>query len=143
MDLLSSFGNIASLIGLGITIYIFLDVRKLKKAFLFNVRADELANDLELHAASLLKLLDQGHKNFSSDHAQSLIIPLDPTLKNLQEMTRGSTKKLIKSLRRKVKVQRQRGVVLDFDVTRQFHNDIKMLITDLKNLQENRRLTAN
>jgi hypothetical protein len=142
LDMISLIGSIASVLGLFIGAYVLLDVRRLKKAFLLNARIDELTSDLTSRSDFLNEIMKLGSSSFPMTEVHSQIVKHDSTLKNLQAVTSGSTKRLIKRLRRQINRQRSRGAILSYDDARRFYNDTAILIGDLSNLQKNRRLTA-
>jgi len=149
VKLISDLGGIASILGLLISIvgllinlYVLINVKRLKGAFLFNVRADELIQDLNSYGTSLKAEIDKTPNRFSSSQAQFSMVQLDPALRNLEDMTSGATKRTVMILRDQIYQQRKRGAILQYDDARRFYNDIMMLVIDLKNAQENRRLTA-
>jgi hypothetical protein len=98
---LSDYGNIASIAGFILTIFILLNVRSLRKQYTFKARVPELTRKLNSHAS---KLADY-HQNFE-DSREEIILELansEAVLKSLGEKVNKSTRGSIKILLAQIK----------------------------------------
>ena len=138
-DVLNNVGSIASIIGLLITLYIFYAVRRIKYVFLFNVRLPELIKELEEISESLSECVNE---SYSARLARSILLDAYATLRLMQQVTSGPSKREITRLRNEIWKYKLKQYTPDQADASLIRDKMNMIIRDLNNVLENSRLTA-
>lgn len=134
-DLFFILGNMASIISLILTFYVFLDVRRIKSYYLFVGRVPKLIKQLQQDASNLLSHWDNFEEStleIRQELAQSEVV-----LESLKTKLEGDTKKAVEQLIGDVKkydqILKQRDFLLDI------HLNMSKIIGRLKEMQEDRK----
>ena len=98
---LSDIGSIASLAGLGFTIYVAWNLRNIKNNYIFRVRAPDFIKTVEKQAKTLL-----GYGNNFANTKQEIsveLVKVDVRLQAIEPRMRGSARKAVKEVRLYIK----------------------------------------
>ena len=98
---LSNVANIASLISLVVSIYVALNLRAIKKNYIFRLRAPQFMKALAKHA-SVLHAYGDDFDNSVQDICDELA-KVDVKLRTMKGKMRGASKKSVKQLRSRIK----------------------------------------
>jgi len=93
--------NAISVIGFIVTILVYLDVRRIKKAYIFAGRAPDLAKSLKHHSSAFNEYLND-YEGFRPQILEELA-RAEVTLKSLEKKTGGSLKQSVSHLLNNVK----------------------------------------
>jgi hypothetical protein len=98
---LSNVADVASLISLCVAIYVALNIRAIKKKYIFRLRAPVFIRSLTKQA-SVLQAYGDDFENSIQDIGDELV-KMDAKLRSMKETTRGASKRSIKKLRSVIK----------------------------------------
>lgn len=141
LDLLSVAGSLASILGLGLTIWVWLKVRNIEGHFLFRVRFPSLKRQLGQHCASISR-----HLNSFPESANDLEIELkkcQSDLKNLHSKLKGQSRASASHILTQID---ELPSPLTADVRqniREIHLNLVILEKDLENLKEDMQWRTN
>lgn len=90
---LSNIGNVASILGIGLSLYVIYNVREIRKSYLFTARAPALVKSLRAHSSKIKDLLEEFATSIEEIEA---------------ELARCSP--ILESLKRKVGRQERRSI---------------------------------
>jgi hypothetical protein len=128
-SLLSNVGSVASLVGLGVSFYVFYSIGSLRKSFLLRVRLKELLRVLERHATTIsasIPNLPTADLTIRTALAQSVSV-----LDNLRRKLGRPHAKMAKLLRNKI---RRRRPTVDANYIWTIYSDLLAFIASLKEL---------
>lgn len=134
---LSDLGSYASIVGLFITILVFINLKKVRNQFLFQARYPALKKAISSHSDTLSKHLNAFPE--SLEDIESELQPCLANLKNLKVKLTGPTKKSVQQL-----------IIMISDIPRPLREESKQglrnvysalvgLETELKNLSEDQK----
>jgi hypothetical protein len=98
--LLTALANALSIAGFVITIFVFLDVRKIKKFYVFTGRVIDLSKSLKQHSSNISEYLND-FEGFLPQ-IQEELTRAEVTLKSLEKKTSGQLKQSVANLARTV-----------------------------------------
>lgn len=96
----SDLGTIASIISLGVSIFVLIEVRKIKNAFKLRVRGPVIIKELEAYSSNLSACLDEFEDSLPriADEFGKSRAKLKYLKQNLSSSPRSSVKRLLKSI---------------------------------------------
>jgi hypothetical protein len=134
-DLLSDIGTVSSIIGLLLTVIVFINIRKIKNFYLFRARVPELIDKLSVHSSNIAS-----YQYESSDSLQNIPLELakaEVVLQSLEKKLKGQTR---------ISVQELLKIVREFDVSNNTRDDLwniyvgmMKVIEQIKDIQEDLR----
>jgi hypothetical protein len=86
-------GDIASIVSLALTLLVYFNVRKLRRAYLFTARVPELIEELSAKASDLLRLHGSGSQ--SKSQIQVVMAEADVLLRSLKSKVGGSSRSAV------------------------------------------------
>ena len=131
---LSNFGNIASIIGVIVTILVFLRVKKIHLGYLFKIRGPIIVDKLRGYSDNILIYLND-IDSYQSDLTRDLRL-CTANLKNLRKKVPKDIRKTIKMLDKKINKYISMPSSYQVDYVRGINNDIQALIEECLNLRE-------
>jgi hypothetical protein len=88
--------DIASIVSLALTLLVYFNVRKLRRAYLFTARVPELIDELSAKASELLRLHGIGAQ--SKNQIQVVMAESDVLLRSLKSKVSGSSRTAVKAV---------------------------------------------
>jgi hypothetical protein len=85
--------DIASIVSLALTLLVYFNVRKLRRAYLFTARVPELIDELSAKASELLSLHGSGAQ--SKSQIQVVMAEVDVLLRSLKSKVGGSSRSAV------------------------------------------------
>ena len=134
-DLLADAGSIASLIGLILTVIIYLDLRRIKNSYIFRIKSPQFVRFLTSKTSALIDLAQDFPNNNKQINIE--LAKIDVRLNSMQVRTTGSAKKAVIELRERIKIFEQSPNEENFD--RVFMLMIRV-IDEIKELQQDLNL---
>lgn len=131
LDILSPIGSVASLISLGLTLYIALGIRNIRNNYIFRVRAPEFIRALTKHASTLISF-----GNDFNDSRQRIDVELatsDVTLRSMQGRMRGQSREAVDNLRALIRAYQQNPNNIDNFYP--IYTGMQRVIQEIKELQ--------
>ncbi|MCI0693303.1 hypothetical protein L0337_15025 [candidate division KSB1 bacterium] len=134
MEAFSVIGNIASIIGALISVWVLLDVKRLRAHFLFRARIPDLMKLLKKHANTLSESL----RNFveSQRDVESVLPVCESTLKNLKTKLYGDVRQTTKNLLGRI---RRRTKPTSRDQAWEIYEELQALIEALTHLWKDKK----
>jgi hypothetical protein len=86
-------GDIASIVSLVLTVLVYFNIRKLRRAYLFTARAPELIDELSAKASELLRLHGVGAQ--SKSEIQVVMAEADVLLRSMKSKVDGSSRSAV------------------------------------------------
>lgn len=132
---LSNISGVASIIGLFLTIYVFLSVKKIENEFLFRVRLPSLQKKIQQHASNLSTLL-QNYPESKNEIIEELSIA-KVNINSLHKKSTGSVRNSLKKLETKIEEIRKNKLPDDSKhELREIYLELNMVIEEITNLRE-------
>ena len=95
---LSNIGSVASMLGVGLSVYVIYNVREIRKSYLFTARAAALLKRLRTRSSNIKELLDEFET--SIDKIEAELARCMPVLDSLKrKVTRNERKPISEALR--------------------------------------------
>lgn len=126
----TNLGNIASIIGMGISLYVLFEVRNIKRRFLFKARIPELVASLRKQAKELNSLLRTFDR--SANEIEAALSVCEATVANLAPKLQGETRKAARSFQEHVK---QRQAPISKEYTYQLYAKLQALIEAVSHVE--------
>lgn len=79
---LSNLGNVASILGIGLSLYVIYNVREIRKSYLFTARAPALLKSLRTHSSNIKDLLKEFETSIEQIEAE--LAKCSPVLDSLR-----------------------------------------------------------
>jgi len=127
----SNVGNISSIVGTVISIYLLSTVKKIKNHFLLRARVPEILKVLKKNANDLSDQLRQFEN--SQKNIEVIFGKIESILKNLVPKITGSTQKSAKFLVKKI--QKNKGTISE-DLAWELYTELHAVIEELKQYHE-------
>jgi hypothetical protein len=89
-------GDIASLLSLVLTLLVYFNVRKLRRAYLFTARVPELTEELDSKAAELARL--HATSEASKSQLQVVLAEIDVLSRSLRSKVDGDSRRAVKAV---------------------------------------------
>ncbi|MEX0740987.1 MAG: hypothetical protein WD071_16765 [Pseudohongiella sp.] len=126
-------GGLASITGLGFTIYVFLGVRKIKQEFLFRARLPSLLKKIQNHASTISSELTN-----LPDSSHAIIEELaiaQVNIRSLENKSSGTMRLSLKKLRLIIEEIRENQSI-DKNSIRAVYLEMNMVIQEISNIRE-------
>jgi hypothetical protein len=130
---LDHLGGVASIIGLGLTIYVFFGVKKIKQEFLLRARLPSLLKKIQAHASTISSELPN-LPNSTHTIIEELAIA-QVNLQSLETKSSGSMRSSLKKLRLNIEGLRK-GRKIDKESVRAVYLEMNMVIQEISNMRE-------
>jgi hypothetical protein len=128
---LSDAGSLASLIGLLVTFWVAMSVRRIKSFYIVTARVPELARRLKQHSSALATYLND-FEAFKDKIREELVVT-EVTVNSLRRKVSGQTKRTVKVLWKEMR--RANGLGVDSSSARALYLRIIHVNEQLKDLQ--------
>lgn len=126
-------GGLASIVGLGFTIYVFFGVKKIKQEFLFRARLPSLLKKIQNHASTIS--VELTNLPGSSHTIIEELAIAQVNIKSLENKCFGTMRASLKKLRLNIEGIRECENV-DKDSIRAVYLEMNMVIQEISNVQE-------
>lgn len=134
-DLFFIVGNIASIVSLILTFYVFLDVRRIKSYYIFAGRVPVLIETLEQHGARIFDYLDKGKHSLLEIEME--LANTEVVLESLKDKLDGEAKKSVELLLQNLKNYDYKRK--DRKALRMIYLDMSKVIGRIRQIQEDRK----
>lgn len=131
---LNSIGSVVSIIGLILTIYVLISLKKLRNEFAFKGRIPRLQKRLQKHTSMLSTLL-QNYENSVQDIDQEIGLAM-VDIKSIQKKVTGDVKKSTNALIKEIKNYQSKKENKTEDDVRNIYVKCNTLILEIQNLRE-------
>lgn len=132
-DNISFLGTIASIIGLGLSGYVFYTARRINQYIFYSKRLPQLLRKINDHASSISKLLNNFDGSFDEMHNE--ITRCAANLKSLRKKVPRTQRKMINSLLTLTASFSLSSRDMKKESVREVYSKLIYIIEDIKNLQ--------
>ena len=130
---LEHIGSFASIVGLGLTVYVFMGVRKIKQEFLFKARLPSLLKKIQGHASTISSELPKLPESKNVITEELAIAQVN--IQSLENKSSGSMRSSLKKLRIEIENIRKDNDIKK-DGIRAIYLDMNMIIQEISNIRE-------
>lgn len=127
-------GNIASIIGAVISLWVLWDVKRLRAHFLFRTRIPDLLKSLKKHVNTLSESLRNYEEN--QRDIETVLPVCESTLKNLKAKVHGDARQTTKTLLEKI---RRRTKPTSKDEAWEIYDELQALLEALNHLWKDKK----
>ena len=130
---LEHIGSFASIVGLVLTIYVFMGVRKIKQEFLFRARLPSLLKKIQGHASTISSELPKLPESKNVIVEELAIAQVN--IQSLENKSSGSMRISLKKLRIEIENIRKTDDI-NKEPVRAIYLDMNMVIQEISNIRE-------
>ncbi|MDI6792939.1 MAG: hypothetical protein QME81_08755 [bacterium] len=131
---LSDVGSIASIVGLILTLVVFISLRRIRSEFLFKVRVPELQESLKAHASKVFEY-HRDYETSKKDEINKELAIAEVNLKSLARKTLGELKTSTKKLQKQIEEFRRNGKVRSKDELYEIYIEMIKLSEEITNFR--------